>query len=746
MSQLLKEENVLESQDKTIVVAVAGNPNAGKSTLINSISGSRLHVGNWPGVTVERKEAEFIYNGYKIKLIDLPGSYSLSPYSQEEIIARDFLTENTPDVILNVIDTTVLERNLYLTIQLLELNIPLIAALNMFDEAEQKGYKVKTESMEALLGCTVIPTVATKRKGLDDILKAIVKLSSENIEQNKKLHYSMDIDDAINQVEEKLKDKYPSLVKQVNSRWLSMKLLEGDERIILKYHLQGITEEVDKASKHLKEAHDEDLQRMMTDVRYGQAAGLAKEILTRPDIEKLEFTEQIDRLVLNKYLGIPIFFFIMWILFKLTFDIADPYIGWLEGIFDGGIAARWSNSILDFLSAPDWVVSLVNEGIIGGVGFVLVFVPVIFAMMFFITFLEASGYLARAAFIMDQAMHKIGLHGKSFIPLILGFGCNVPSIYATRILESDRDKILTSLLVPLMSCGARLPIYVLFAATFFGIYAGTVIWGMYVLGIVLAIVMGLIFKRFLFKGESPVFIMELPPYRFPTLRNLAIHTWEKGKHYMVKAGTYILGISIVIWFILNIGVENGSWKFQVADKKDSILGQMGQFVSPVFKPLGFGTWEASSSILSGVIAKEIYISTTAQIYKAEIEEDPKKEVPTFLGDLKEIGVSFLEAGWDSIVNVFSGIGISSISTDDEDQNKQNEKLRPIIKEQFSPLASLSLMVFMLLYMPCVITLIAMKQEFQTWKWPLVSVVYQTALAWIVAFIIYQGGTLLGLGV
>jgi ferrous iron transport protein B len=382
-------------------------------------------------------------------------------------------------------------------------------------------------------------------------------------------------------------------------------------------------------------------------------------------------------------------------------------------------------------------VSLVNDGVISGVGFVLVFVPVIFAMMFFITFLEGSGYMARAAFVMDKAMHAIGLHGKSFIPMVLGFGCNVPGIYATRTLESERDRVLTALLVPLMSCGARLPVYVLFVGVCFPGRPGTVIWSLYVVGIVLAILMGVVFKRTLFRGHAPAFIMELPPYRMPSMRSLCLHTWEKGKHFLYKAGTYILAVSVVVWFLLNLpwGVEH---------KKDSYLGKAGQLMAPALAPLGFGSWEAASSLITGVIAKEIVVGTMGEIYAPEAPEAKADEAqPTLGADLKEIAVSFGAAVKESVANVAGTFALSSLSFEDEDA--ADSPLKAAVRGAFTPLTAVSFMLFVLLYMPCVVVAIAIRQEFGGWKWFGVAFAYQTALAWGVALLVYQGGRLLGLG-
>lgn len=722
---------------KAITIAVAGNPNAGKSTLINAIAGSRLHVGNWPGVTVERKEAQFEFSGQSIRLVDLPGTYSLSPYTQEEVIARDYLAYQKPDLIINVVDATNLERNLYLTIQLLELGIPVVMALNIFDEAEAKGYRIDTAGMEQMLGIKVIPTTATKNRGLKELLAAALEVIVDPAQHAPKhLSYGQDIDHAEAALRTNLTTFYPEVSQRFPARWLSFKLLEGDTQLQKELNLDPEQFPRDAVLEHLRRAHGEDMEALMADARYGLASGLTHEVLQRPELRKAELTEKIDRVVLNRFLGIPIFLAAMWLMFKLTFDIATPFADWLDAMIAGPFM-RWTAAGLGVLGAPDWTVSLAVDGVISGVGFVLVFVPVIFAMMFFITFLEASGYMARAAFVMDRAMHAIGLHGKSFIPMLLSFGCNVPGIYATRTLENPRDKALTALLLPLMSCGARLPVYVLFAAVFFAAQAATVIWSLYVLGIALAIVMGVIFKKTLFRGEAPMFIMELPPYRLPSLRNLLIHTWEKGKHFLIKAGTYILAVSVLVWFLLNLpwGVEH---------KRDSYLGQTGAAIAPVFEPLGFGNWEAASSLITGIIAKEIVVGTMGEIYApgALAEEEAQGLTPTLGEDLVEIGSGFVEAVQGAAMNVVSTFGVASMAIEEE---QSGTPLQSAVRGAFTPLSAYAFMVFVLLYMPCVVVAIAMRQEFGSWKWFGVAFAYQSVLAWTVALIIYQGGRLLGLG-
>ncbi|HEY6003519.1 MAG TPA: ferrous iron transport protein B [Anaeromyxobacter sp.] len=715
---------------RVLTVAVAGNPNCGKSTLVNAIAGTRLQVGNWPGVTVEKKEASFEHRGTRIRLVDLPGVYSMSPYSQEEVITREYLARERPDLVLDVVDSTNLERNLYLTVQLLELGIPVVMALNIHDEAEAKGYRIDAAGMERLLGIRVVPTSATKRRGLVELLDALLASGGAG-KAPAPLRYGPDVEVAADRISEALRSSRPRVEPEWPLRWTALKLMEGDPRVSEEIRLEPAL--LDGALHHLRTVHGPDVETAMAEARYALAAGLCREVLRKPELPRKELTERIDRVVLNRFLGIPVFLAAMWLVFKLTFDLSAPFGDFIRATSEGPFK-RWAAALLGAIAAPGWTVSLVNDGVIAGVGFVLVFVPVIFAMMFFITFLEGSGYMARAAFVMDKAMHAVGLHGKSFIPLLLGFGCNVPAIYATRTLESRRDKALTALLVPLMSCGARLPVYVVFVGALFPARSGTVVWSLYVLGMALAIGMGIVFKRTLFRGEAPIFIMELPPYRMPALRSLLLHTWEKGKHFLVKAGTYILAVTVVVWFLLHLpwGVES---------RRDSYLGKAGRAVAPALAPLGFGTWEAASSLITGVIAKEIVVGTMGEIYAQRAEERPG-EAPTFVQDLREIGTSFAKAVRESLSNVLSRIGLSSLSVE---AKEEHAPLEAVIQRTFTPLSAYAFMVFVLLYMPCMVVAAAMRQEFGSWRWFGVMVAYQTALAWLAAFAVYQGGRLLGLG-
>jgi ferrous iron transport protein B len=721
---------------RVITVAVAGNPNAGKSTLINALAGSRLHVGNWPGVTVEKKEAKFEFNGRTIRLVDLPGTYSLSPYTQEEIIARDYLLHNGPDLVINVVDATNLERNLYLTVQLLELGIPTVMALNIFDEAEAKGYRIDVAGMEQMLGISVIPTTATRQRGLHELLCAVLATADAQQEHKpRQLSYGADLDQAIDWISQTLTERHPHLAKRYPLRWLACKLMEGDAELDREINV-GIDEVAGDALHHLRRAHGEDLEALMADARYGLANGLTREVLHRPELRKMELTEKIDRIVLNRFLGIPIFLAAMWLMFKLTFDLSSPFGDWLDGMIAGPFR-RWVEAGLSLVGAPDWTVSLALDGVIAGVGFVLVFVPVIFAMMFFITFLEGSGYMARAAFVMDRAMHAIGLHGKSFIPMLLGFGCNVPGIYATRTLENPRDKALTALLIPLMSCGARLPVYVLFAGVFFGAASRH--------GDLVAVRAGDrpghrhgdAFQTHPVPRRNADVHHGAPPLPDAVVQEpLPAHLGEgealpdQGRH-LHPGG---LGVCLVP-AQPPLGVES---------KRDSYLGQAGAAVAPIFEPLGFGTWEASASLITGLIAKEIVVGTMGEIYLPGALDEAAEEgpAPTLGEDLKEIVVSFGGAFKEAGVNVVGTFGVSSLAAEEA---AGDSPLKSAVRGAFTPLSAYAMMAFVLLYMPCVVVAIAMRQEFGSWKWFGLAFAYQSVLAWGVALIIYQGGRLLGLG-
>lgn len=523
------------------------------------------------------------------------------------------------------------------------------------------------------------------------------------------------------------------------NRWLAIKLLEADADIIEHVRTlpngEKVIEIAKQSSEKLKSWLGDDVDMLIADRRYGFINGIVRQALKRPSMDRITLTDRIDDIVTHKWLGLPIFFTMMYIMFRLVIDVSAPFLDWTDAVINGPIA-RWFASLLDLVAAPSWMHALVVEAVIGGVGGVLVFVPGLLILYFFLALLEDTGYMSRAAFVMDRFMRVVGLHGKSFIPMILGFGCAVPAVYATRTIPSRRDRVLTALLVPLMSCSARLPVYVVFGLAFFGSSAGTVIWAMYALGILVAMLAGMVFTRTILKPDaSSAFVLELPPYRAPAIKSVLIHMWENTREFVRKAGTVILFASLVMWVLLNL-------PWGVTNQRDSYFGRVSSMIAPVFAPLGFGDWQTGGALVTGFMAKEIVVSTMSQIYIGAEEAEEPAEPTTFLGDLSEIGVGFVDATVNSgkiLLSIIPGVNLM-----DEEAEEQDTVLSRALREHFTPLSAVALLIFVLLYVPCVATLGAIKHEFGT-SWAVTSAVYQTAVAWIAAFIVYQGGLLLGLG-
>jgi len=712
---------------KKLTITLAGNPNSGKTTIFNNLTGARQHVGNYPGVTVEKKEGTLNYNGYEINIVDLPGTYSLTAHSLDEIVARNFVIEEKPDVVIDIIDSSNLERNLYLATQFMELGVPLVLAFNMYDVAKKQGLNIDKDKLSEFFGCPIIFTVATKKEGMNEILDEAIKLVEGKIHLRKTtIDYGKETEEEMGKLESLLsKDK--NLIQKYPSQWLAVKLLENDSEIIKKIkespHSGEILLQLEKSTHHLQSIFGDSPDSIITDRRYGFISGACSEAVKRSYEMRHTVSDRIDSVLISRILGLPIFLGLMWLVFRFTFKFSEPLMGWIE------TGQEWlGNLIGGMLPEGSVIKSLVVDGIIGGVGSVLVFVPVIFLLFLAMAVLEDSGYMARAAFIMDRLMHKIGLHGRSFIPMLLGFGCNLPAIMATRTIEDRKDRFVTILVNPFMSCGARLPVYTLFIGAFFSDkVAGNVLFSLYLLGIIVAIIMAKILKRFLFKGEAAPFVMELPPYRLPTIKGLLIHMWERGVVYLKKAGTIIFVACVFVWFLNNfpwnpqyskdydILIEqakgNDELIVQLENEKafekmgKSYAGMIGRAIAPVFKPLGFDDWKVSVGLLGGFVAKEIVVGT--------------------LGTLHSVG----EAGEES----------QSLR-----QALQNQT-RADGSKMFNPLVAYSLMVFVLLYVPCAASIAVIKRETNSWRWPLFAAFYTTAVAWIVSFTIYQGGRLLGLG-
>lgn len=680
----MEKMGVLEGR-KELVVALAGNPNSGKTSLFNELTGSRQHVGNWPGVTVEKKEGRLKFEGIDFKVVDLPGTYSLGAYTEDEVIARNFIIYDKPDVVINVVDATNLERNLYLTMQLLEMNANLVIALNMSDEAKAKGIEIDKDKLSQILKVPVVMTVATKGEGVKELLENVLK-AVEFKGERYRIDYGKELEEGISELESLIKED-EELSKKFFPRWLAIKFIENDENIMKEFSSKtALMEKVKLIQKKLEGIFGEDAEVVVADKRYGVISGIVKECVKKRSTpeERYTLSDRIDRIVTNKYLGIPIFLVAMWAVFEFTFALGNPLSDWIEMFFDwlGEVTASWLLSI----AAPDILISFIRDGIIAGVGSVLVFIPPIFLLFFAISVLEDSGYMARAAYVMDRFMTALGLHGKSFIPMLIGFGCNVPGIMATRTLENKEDRLVTILVNPLMSCAARLPVYVLFAGAFFEAHQGLVVFSIYLLGIVLAVIMAKIFKKFLFKGKTAPFVMELPPYRVPTLKGLLIHMWERGSLFVRKAGTIILGVVVLVWILSSLpaGVEYAS--------AESYIGRLGSAVAPILKPAGFGTWEAASALIFGILAKETVVGTLGVVYGAE-------------------GDALFEA----------------------------------IRQHFTPLSAYAFMVMTLIYIPCVATIAAIRRETNSWKWTFFAIGYTLVLGWLMAVLVYQGGRILGLG-
>ena len=667
-----------------LIVGLAGNPNVGKTTVFNQLTGMRQHVGNWPGKTVERAEGHFSHGNYDYDVVDLPGNYALSAHSMEEIVSRDFIVDDDSDVIINVVDAANLERNLYLTVQMMELGANLVLALNMNDFAKKKEHIIDIDLMNELLGFPVIEINAKTKDGFEELLTAVEKQSAKPIDSSAKLSYGTELKEHLSDLQE-LIEKDSNLL-DVPSIWTAIKLLEKDSIVIQKVQQSSMSSqimiEVDKVSKHLYDIYNEGAEEVVANARYAFIGGLMAEAVKKPAVEKPTMTDKIDKFVTNRILAPFIFLGIMWVMFQLTFTIGAPFQDLIDEAF--GELGGW---LANFIADPT-LASLICDGIIGGVGGVLTFLPIIILMFLFLSILEDCGYLARAAFTLDIVMHKlVGLHGKAFIPMILGFGCGVPAIMATRTMENESDRLLAMMLVPFMSCTARLPIYAIFTAAFFAENAGNMLVLIYVLGIVVALIVAAILKRTMFKGMSAPFVMELPTYKIPSVKGVLLHTWEKVKGFLRKAGTIILALSVILWILQNVFPYGGS------EPQMSLLGIIGTTIAPIFAPLGFGTWQAAVAIVAGLGAKEVVVATFGTL--AGMEEDDEE-------------------------------GITNL-----------------IHDTFTPLSAFSFMAFTLLYTPCFAAIGAIKQETNSWKWPAFMCGITLVTAYIVSFLIYNVGILAG---
>ena len=740
-----------EKKGKLINVAMVGNPNAGKTTLFNFATRSKERVGNYGGVTIDAKQGKFSLKGYKFNIVDLPGTYSLTAYSPEELFVRDHITNQIPDVVINVVDASNLERNLYLTTQLIDMDIKVVIALNMYDELLEAGDELDYDSLGKMTGIPVVPTIGSKNIGINDLFQKVIDVYEDEDRDLRHVHinYGQEIEKSLKHIQEKIKqDNNLHLTDRISSRFLALKLLEKDKdansRIAALENASEIKAAAENEINRLESALKEDSETLITDAKYGFLSGALRETLTRQQNARQKKSELIDTILTHQIFGFPVFLLFIFIMFQATFSLGEYPMQWIEQMISA------TGGFLDARMSEGSLKDLLINGIIGGVGGVIVFLPNILILFFFISLMEDTGYMARAAFIMDKLMHKIGLHGKSFIPLIMGFGCNVPAIMATRTIENRNNRLLTMLINPFMSCSARLPVYVLIIGAFFPDYPGTVLFSMYGLGILMAVIVALVFKKTLFRSEDVPFVMELPPYRVPTLKTTTRHMWHKGSMYLKKMGGIILVASVIIWALgyfprnpelskdyeaLIAGSVEGSEQTYLranmqesgdADRQSviqaekesnailisaemenerqqkSYIGRIGMFIEPAIAPLGFD-WKMGVALISGLAAKEIVVSTMGVLYQVS----PEASLPTeTLGE------------------------------------RLRQERYPDGTMVFTPASALSFLVFILLYFPCVAVIAAIKNESGHWKWAAFTVFYTTGLAYMMSFLVYRIGSLL----
>ena len=714
-------DEVVTRRTRTITVALVGNPNSGKTSLFNAISGGHEHVGNYSGVTVGAKIGNRIYRGYRFEVTDLPGTYALSAYTPEERYVRHHLATHIPDVVINSVVASNLERNLYLTTELIDINPRMVVALNMFDELHASGATLDYENLGRMLGVPMVPVEARNNRGIDTLLDTVIDVYENRDERVRHIHINMGpvIEEGLRRLNGDMSEHRGELPKAFPPRYYAMKMLEGDaeaEKSLRECSRYPEWAEIrDREARRITEALGEDVETAFANQKYGFIQGALKETFTPGRREEVTTTAVIDTFVTHKLWGFPIFFALMWFMFWCTFSLGAYPQEWIDAL------VGWIGSGMDALLPAGPLRDLLVDGIIGGVGAVIVFLPNIMILYLFISFMEDSGYLARAAFIMDRVMHRIGLHGKSFIPLIMGFGCNVPAIMASRTIESRSSRLITILITPFMSCSARIPIYLLLAGTFFAANAGSVMLGLYVLGIVLAVVTARLMRRFLFPVDETPFVMELPPYRLPTWKTTLTHMWDKCAQYLKKMGGMILIASVVVWFLSYYPRTEESAGTE-AHYENSYLGRLGKGCEPVFSPLGFN-WKASVALLSGLPAKEIVVSTLGVLYSEGAATTPAgTEIIGGADGPTEIVIA------ESVTEKFAE------PTGEEETASLSQRL--LASGDFSTASALAFLVFILLYVPCIATVVAIGAE-AGWKWAAASVIYNTALAWFMAWIVYR---------
>jgi ferrous iron transport protein B len=741
-NQILKPRIFVKTsfnEPKKITIALAGNPNAGKTTIFNNLTGANQHVGNYGGVTVETKEGSLRFGEYLIQVVDLPGTYSLTAYSIEEIVARDFIIHEQPDVIVDIVDGSNLERNLYLTMQIRELGAPLVVALNMADEMKKKGISVDLDKMSQDLGAAVIPTVGTRKKGMKRLLDAIIEVVTGQRQKPDApaIRYGEDIDAELDKIAQPITDFSEKLRREdaplkqhlclsTSPQWVALKLLENDKEV-LRVLADGearmlVQQQVEISRKHLTAIFGEEPEIVIAEQRYGYVRGICREVVSRTAEARMDLSARIDRVLTNRLLGLPIFAILMYLTFYLVFSVGEIPMGWIEsgiGFVLQKIELLWPAGRAEFLQ------SLICEGVIAGVGNVIVFLPNIMLLFMAITLLEDTGYMARAAFIMDRLMKWVGLHGKSFIPMLTGFGCTVPAIMGTRVLDNRRDRLTTMMVLPLMSCGARFPIYALIIPAFFAErYRATAMYAIYLIGIALAIVVARLLRSTLFKGEASPFVMELPPYRIPTGRAILIHTWQRSRMYLRKAGTIILALSIVMWFLTSYPTmppekqqEYAAAELAEAQVGYSFAGRIGHAMEPALEPLGFD-WKIGTALVGAFAAKEVFVAQLGIVYAIE--------------DTDALDEGLTDADKSSALS--------------SEEKSELATLRGHLQASYSPLVGFCIMLFCLIATPCMATVAVTRREAGGWRWALLQFGGLTAVAYVITLLVYQVGTVLQIGI
>ena len=747
----------------TKTIALAGNPNVGKSTLFNELTGSQQHVGNWPGKTVEKKEGRLQIGEEVVLVVDLPGTYSLTAYSIEEIIARDFIVNENPTAVVAVVDASNLERNLYFVAQLIELDRPVIIALNMTDIAKNRGLTISPDVLsERMGGIPVVETVGNRALGLDPLKEVISRVINQPHIGKIQTNFSGIIKKEIVQLR-KLAETQDQVVDQFHPEWLATKLLENDPGVL--ETLKSLAADdlllaASQARQRIEDQTGDEAEILIADQRYQFVAQVIDSVVDRPLKPIQTRSDKIDGIITHRIWGLPIFFLTMWIVFQFTANVSAPFLDWVD-IFINEFIYEWAGNLLNLLGLEgSWFRSMLTDGIIAGVGGVLVFVPVLLFLYLALAILEDSGYMSRAAFVMDRVMRWMGLHGKSFLPMIIGFGCTVPAVYATRTLEHEKDRKLTGFLATFMSCGARLPVYVVFGSAFFGAFSGNLVFAMYVLGIVVALITGFVMKNTVYRGQPPApFVMELPPYRIPRPKDVWRQMWERTRGFLIKSGTVILGISVALWLLMAVPAHPDVGAFSAVDAEDSLFGRISGIVSPIFKPAGFGSWQATGSLITGFLAKEVVIGTMNQIY-ADQTPPQSGPAPSFGDDLAEAGLGFGRAGVLTVqetiniiprtINLVPFLNIGQINFFSEemevdDTTRLEESLINAYaisagSKEAGSIAAVSFNVFVLLYVPCVSAVTAMRQEFGA-RWMWAQIVYTLILAWAAAVVVFQVGKL-----